>query len=378
VTGTSTATIPFVDVQAQRKRLGTRIDEAIGRVLEHGQFIMGPEVGELEERLASYCGVTHAVACASGTDALLLALMAHEVGPGDSVVVPCFTFPATPEVVALIGATPVFADVLPDTGNIDPESAAAAVDVATAAGLRSRAVIAVDLFGQPADYDAIEPLCLQHDLVLVADAAQSFGATWRNRRVGSIGDVSCTSFFPAKPLGCYGDGGAVFTDDDDLAVALRSLRQHGQGTDKYDIARVGINGRLDTMQAAILLAKLAIFDDELAARRRVADRYDAALTGLVDVPGRRASTTSAWAQYTVQSTDRDGLAAALAADGIPTAVYYPMPLHYQPAYGNAPTAGALAAGERLAQRVLSLPMHPYLDAATQDRIVRSTRNWSVQ
>jgi dTDP-4-amino-4,6-dideoxygalactose transaminase len=376
VTGTSTATVPFVDLQAQRNRLGARIDSAIGRVLAHGQFIMGPEVGALEEQLASYCGARHAVTCASGTDALLLALMAHDIGVGDAVVVPSFTFPATPEVVALIGATPLFADVLPDTGNIDPESVITAIEVAQAMGLDPRAVIAVDLFGQPADYAAIESLCDQHDLVLVADAAQSFGATWQDRRVGSIGDVSCTSFFPAKPLGCYGDGGAVFTQDDTVAAVLRSLRVHGQGEKKYDIARVGINGRLDTIQAAILLEKLTIFDDELAARRRIADRYDAALTGLVEIPGRHAKTTSTWAQYTVQSDHREGLAVALAADGLPTAVYYPRPLHQQPAYSSEPTAGDLHVAERLARRVLSLPMHPYLDEATQDRAVRAVRLWA--
>jgi dTDP-4-amino-4,6-dideoxygalactose transaminase len=369
VTGTSTAAIPFVDLQAQRRRLGDRIDAAIRRVLEHGCFVMGPEVGELEERLAAYCGVRHAITCASGTDALLLALLAHGVGGGDAVVVPSFTFPATPEVVALIGATPVFADVLPETYDIDPASAVTAVDVARAAGLTPRAVIAVDLFGQPADYATLEPLCREHGLVLVADAAQSFGATLRGRRVGAIGDVSCTSFFPAKPLGCYGDGGAVFTGDDDLAATLRSLRVHGQGSGKYDIIRVGINGRLDTIQAAILLEKLTIFDEELRARQRIADRYDAGLAGVVDLPLRRPEATSAWAQYTVRSERRDDLAATLAADGIPTAVHYPRPLHAQPAYRGAPTAGDLRGAETLAQRVVSLPMHPYLDEVAQDRVV---------
>jgi dTDP-4-amino-4,6-dideoxygalactose transaminase len=369
VTRTSTTTIPLVDLQSQRNRLGTSIDRAITRVLEHGQFIMGPEVHALEERLASYAGVRHAVTCASGTDALLLALMAYNVGRGDAVVVPSFTFPATPEVVALVGATPVFADVLPDTGTIDPDSAIEAVDVAHAAGLRPRAIIAVDLFGQPADYPAIERLCHRHELVLVADAAQSFGATSQSRRIGSIGDISCTSFFPAKPLGCYGDGGAVFTQDDTVAGLLRSLRLHGQGRSKYDIARAGINGRLDTIQAAILLAKLTIFDEELSSRQRIADRYEAALTDLVTTPGRRDDTMSAWALYTVQSDRRDALANALAAAGISSAVHYPRPLHHQPAYRGAPTVATLPVAERLARRVLSVPMHPYLDDPAQDRVI---------
>ena len=374
MTHTSTVTIPLVDLQSQRNRLGTGIDRAITRVLEHGQFIMGPEVHALEERLAWYSGARHAVTCASGTDALLLALMAYNVGAGDAVVVPSFTFPATPEVVALVGATPVFADVLPDTGTIDPESAIEAVDVAHTSGLRPRAVIAVDLFGQPADYPAIERLCQRHALVLVADAAQSFGATSQSRRTGSIGDISCTSFFPAKPLGCYGDGGAVFTQDDTVARSLRSLRLHGQGHSQYDIARVGINGRLDTIQAAILLAKLTIFDEELSSRQRIADRYEAALTDLVTTPGRRDDTTSAWALYTVQSDRRDALANALAAAGISSAVHYPRPLHHQPAYRDAPTVAMLPVAERLARRVLSVPMHPYLDKPSQDRVIATLRD----
>ena len=373
-TTSSVEPIELVDLRAQRRRLGARIDEAIARVVEHGQFIMGPEVGELEARLSSHCGVRHAVGCASGTDALLMALLALGVGPGDAVVVPTFTFTSTAEVVALIGATPVFADVLPDTANLDPAQAEAAVAVAESAGLRPRAVIAVDLYGHPADYDALEALCASRDVALVADAAQSFGATWAGRRVGSVGDVSCTSFFPAKPLGCYGDGGAVFTDDDELADTLRSLRVHGQGSEKYDNVRVGINGRLDTIQAAVLLEKLEIFDDELRSRDRVATRYRDALDGTVDIITLPPAATSAWAQFTVSVSERDRVRAQLTDLGIPTAVYYPRPLHRQTAYAGMPLAGAgLPVSEQLAASVLSIPMHPYLDEPTQDRVVDALR-----
>lgn len=367
---TATAPIAFIDLAAQRARIGDQIDAAIRRVLEHGHFIMGPEVGELEARLSGYCGVRNVITCASGTDALLLALLARGIGPGDAVIVPTFTFAATAEVVALIGATPVFVDVLHDTANIDPAGLEAGLHAARGAGLTTRAVIAVDLFGQPAEYDDIEAFCGEHDLFLLADAAQSFGATWRGRRAGSIGDVACTSFFPAKPLGCYGDGGAVFTDDDDIAAVVRSLRVHGQGADKYDNVRVGINGRLDTIQAAVLLEKLTIFDDELAARERVASRYRGALGGTVDALAVRSEAGSAWAQFTVTTEGRDDLARALGEAGIPTAVYYRVPLHRQPAYSHHPVASdGVPVSERLAASVLSLPMHPYLSEAAQDRVI---------
>ena len=371
MTETTAAMIPFVDLEAQRRRLGGRIEVAIQRVLEHGQFIMGPEIAELEEQLARYCGARHVVTCSSGTDALLLALMAHGIGRGDAVVVPSFTFPATPEVVALLGASPVFADVLADTFNLDPVSVRTALEVARSAGLRPRAVIAVDLFGQPADYDALESLCREEELMLVADAAQSFGAWWRDRKVGTIGDVTCTSFFPAKPLGCYGDGGALFTEDDATAETLRSLRAHGRGRGKYDIARVGLNGRLDTMQAAILVQKLTIFDDELAARRAIARWYDVALDGIVQTPIVDARATSTCAQYTVRVHDRDRLAMTLREHGIPTVVYYPEPLHHQPGYARALRAGRLSNSERVSARVLSLPIHPYLDEDVL-RLIEST------
>jgi dTDP-4-amino-4,6-dideoxygalactose transaminase len=365
------AAIPFVDLDAQRRRLGAGLDAAIARVLAHGCFIMGPEVAELERQLATFCGARHAIACASGTDALALGLMAKGIGPGDAVLMPGFTFVATAEPVAWLGAMPVFLDVLPDTFNLDPAAVEEGVRTARAEGLTPRALIAVDLFGQPADYDAIEAICAQHRLWLMADAAQSFGATYRGRRVGTFGTITATSFFPAKPLGCYGDGGCVFTDDDELAEAMRSIRVHGQGQDKYDNVRIGVNARLDTLQAAILLEKLAIFPDELEARQRVAARYEV-LRGLVQVPTVMAQTTSVWAQYTVlvERVGRDALAAALKAAGIPTAVYYPRPLHRQSAYRHCPMAGGrLPVAEQLSRQVLSLPMHPYLASETQAHIV---------
>lgn len=366
--------LAFVDLQAQRARLGDRIDQAIARVLDHGQFIMGPEVGLLEGALAEFSAAKHAITCASGTDALLLPLMAWGVGPGSAVFVPAFTFPATPEVVALLGATPVFVDVDPETFNIDPGSLGDAIEAAKQAELMPTAVIAVDLFGLPADYDAINRLARAEGLKVVGDAAQSFGASLDGQTVGTLAEVTATSFFPAKPLGCYGDGGAVLTDDDELATLLRSLRVHGQGASKYDVVRVGINGRLDTIQAAVLLEKLAIFANELEARERVAARYSDALDGLVDVPRVPDAARSAWAQYTVQVDDREAVAKALGERGVPSAVYYPRPLHHQPAYETFPRApGGLATSERLASRVLSLPMHPYLDDAQQDRVIAAVK-----
>jgi dTDP-4-amino-4,6-dideoxygalactose transaminase len=370
------APIPFVDVAAQRRRLGARIDAAIARVLAHCQFIMGPEVAALEEKLASFCGARHALGCASGTDALLLALMAKGIGPGDAVICPAFTFCATAEAVALVGATPVFADVDAATFNLDPTALEAALAAARRAGLTPKAVMTVDLFGLPAAYDAIAPIAAAHGLVVIADAAQSFGAVYHDRRVGTLAPVTTTSFFPSKPLSCYGDGGAVFTDDDDLAALMRSIRIHGQGADKYDNVRIGINGRLDTIQAAVLIEKLDIFADELAAREAIARRYDAALRELAIVPRLPEGLTSVWALYTIRlpAGARDRVMAALAAQGIPTGVYYPKPLHRQDAYRHYPVAGnGLPVTDRLADEVLSLPMHAYLDEATQDRIVAALR-----
>lgn len=366
--------IPLVDLQAQRRRLDGRIERAIARVLDHGRFILGPEVADFEARLAGFCGVAHAVGCASGTDALLMALMAWEVGRGDAVFVPGFTFASTAEVVALLGATPVFVDVRPDTFNLDVASLAQALDDVDRWDLRPRAVVPVDLFGQPADYAGIEKLAASAGMSVLADAAQSLGGRLDDSRVGALAAVTATSFFPAKPLGCYGDGGAVLTDDSGLADVIRSLRVHGQGADKYDNVRVGVNGRLDTIQAAVLIEKLAIFDEELAARQRVAERYAAALAGVVETPAVAPGTRSAWAQYTVLVDDRDRVAAELARAGVQTAIYYVKPLHLQPAYRALPTGpGGLPVCEELAGRVLSLPMHPYLTAEVQDRVIEVVR-----
>ena len=368
----SEAAIQFIDLKAQQERIRPALDRAIARVLDHGQYIMGPEIGELEKRLAAFTGARHAISCASGTDALLMILMAKGVGPGDAVICPAFTYTATPECIALLGATPVFADVLADTFNLDVDALPGALDAARKAGLRPRAIMAVDLFGQPADYDRLLPFAHEHGLFVVADAAQSFGSTYKGRRAGTFGLATATSFFPAKPLGCYGDGGAIFTDDDTLADGMKSIRLHGKGSDKYDIVRVGINGRLDTLQAAILLEKLAIFEDEIVARQRVAQRYTAALHNVIKVPVVPAGLTSVWAQYTltVSGGKRDGLMKALAGRGIPAMVYYPRGLHEQTAYRGCPVAtGGVPVAARLPQDVLSLPMHPYLDEVTQDRVI---------
>ena len=360
-----------LDLAAQRARLGDRIERAIQRVVEHGRFVMGPEVYELEERLAAFCGAPHAVSCSSGTDALLLALMAWGVGPGDAVFVPAFTFAASAEVIVLAGATPVFVDIDPVTCNLDVDSLR---DAVAGVELRPAGVIAVDLFGQPADYDAIRAVADQHGMWVLADAAQSFGSTLDGRGAGTYGDAVATSFFPTKPLGCYGDGGAVFTADAEMAERLRSHRVHGQGAHPYDHPRIGITGRLDTIQAAVLLQKLDILGDEIEARRRLADRYSADLAGVAVVPVIRDRRTSAWAQYTVQLDRRDEAAAGMARLGIPTAIYYPKPLHHQPAYAHFPVApGGLPVAESVARRVLSLPIHPYLTDAAQRRVVEALR-----
>jgi len=371
--------LPFIDVAAQRRRLGSAIDEAVARVLTSCQFILGPEVRALESELAAFCGARHAITCSSGTDALRLVLMAWGIGPGDAVICPTFTFCATAEVPALCGATPVLADVDAETFNLDPSSVERAIATAKKRGLKPRAIIPVDLFGQPADHDAIAAIAAAHDFLILDDAAQSFGATYKGRQLGAVlpgakpGTVAAaTSFFPAKPLGCYGDGGAVFTDDDDLAARIRSIRVHGEGVDKYDAARIGLAARLDTIQAAILLEKLKIFPQEIAARNQAAERYAAGLAGVTIVPRVAKERTSVWAQYTIRLTPgrRDALAAALKQQGIPTAIYYAKPLHRQAAYRDYPVAeGGLPVSERLAEEVISLPMHAYLDDATQDRII---------
>jgi dTDP-4-amino-4,6-dideoxygalactose transaminase len=368
------AEIRFIDLETQQARIRDRLDAALARVLAHGQYIMGPEVADLEAGLSAFCGAPHTIACASGTDALALALMALGVGPGEAILIPTFTFAATAEVVPLLGAVPVFVDVHGDTFNLDPAALEAGIVAARRAGLRPVGIIAVDLFGQPADYDAIQEVAQTHRLWVIADAAQSFGAEWRGRKVGTLAKLTTTSFFPAKPLGCYGDGGAIFTDDPELAALIRSLRVHGQGEDKYDNVRIGLNARLDTLQAAILLTKLEIFADEIQARQRAAARYDALLGDLVATPFLREGASSTWAQYTIRSPDREALRKQLATGSVPTAVYYPRPLHRQTAYRDFPvTEGGCPIAERLADEVLSLPMHAYLDAATQEQIAEAVR-----
>jgi len=369
--------IAFIDIVEQRRRLGKRIDDAVAKVLTHCQFINGPEVTQLEADLAAFSGAKHVIACASGTDALLMVLMAKGIGPGDAVICPTFTFCATGEVVALVGATPVFVDVNAETFNIDPASLKDGIAVARKQGLTPKAIIPVDLFGHPADHDAIAAIAEAEGIFVLDDAAQAFGASYKGRRLGGIGVATATSFFPAKPLGCFGDGGAIFTDDAQLAADLRSVRVHGQGPDKYDNVRLGLTGRLDTLQAAILIEKLKIFEDEIALRNKVADRYARGLGNVVSVPRIASGCTSVWAQYTVRlpdGVDRDGFAAALKAQGVPTAIYYPKSMHQQTAYRHFPVAaGGLPVSEKLSKDVISLPMHAYLDEPTQDRIIGAVK-----
>ena len=363
--------IPFIDLQAQRRRIATEIDRAVSSAVEGGQYVMGPQVRALEEQLAEFAGVKHCIACANGTDALMIVLRGWRIGPGDAVFVPAFTFAASAEVVALVGAVPVFVDVLEDTYNLDPKSLEAAVALVKREGkLRPCAVMTVDLFGQAADYSAIEPIVARENLKLLVDTAQAFGATLDGRQTAAIGDAASTSFFPAKPLGCYGDGGATFTNDDVLADLLRSIRVHGQGADKYENVRIGVNSRLDTIQAAILIEKLKIFPQELEMRERIARRYTEAFRGSnrVRPPHVIEGAQCTWAQYTIQVPDRDKLAADLKAKGIPTAIYYPTPLSHQKGYAHFPSTGT-PVSDRLSRHVISLPMHPYLDEGTQDRII---------
>lgn len=369
--------VPFIDLAAQRRRLGKSVDDAVSGVLAHCQFINGPEVAQLEAALAAFSGAKHVVTCASGTDALLMVLMAKDVGRGDAVLCPSFTFCATGEAVALTGATPVFVDVDQATFNMDANSLKRGIATAKKLGLKPRAVIPVDLFGQSADHDAIGQIAKAEGMFVLDDAAQGFGASYNGRRLGTFGLATATSFFPAKPLGCFGDGGAIFTDDSALAEKLRSVRVHGQGSDKYDNIRLGLTARLDTMQAAVLIEKLKIFEDEIAARNEVAERYAQGLGNVVTVPRVASGCTSVWAQYTIRlpdGTDRDGFAAALKVQGVPTAIYYPKSMHQQIAYRDFPVAdGGLPASERLSSDVISLPMHAYLDEPTQERIIKTVR-----
>ena len=370
------APIPFIDVAAQRRRLGRAIDDAIARVTTHCQFIQGPEVAQFEADLAAFCGARYAVGCASGTDALMLVLMAKGIGPGDAVICPAFTFCATAEVVVLLGATPVFADVDADTFNLNATSVKRAVATARRHGLKPKALIPVDLFGLPADYDGLLAVARAEGLFVLDDAAQGFGALYKGRKLGAIAPATATSFFPAKPLGCYGDGGAVLTDDAGLVDLLKSLRVHGQGSDKYDNVRIGMTSRLDTMQAAVLIEKLKIFPDEIAARDQAARRYAEGLRDVAIVPVVPDGCSSVWAQYTIRLKPgvRDGLAVTLKAQGVPTAIYYPKPLHRLEAYRRFPVAdNGIPVTDQLAEEVISLPMHAYLDAPTQDRVIEAVR-----
>lgn len=373
----------FIDLNKQYQAIRVSVQQRIDAVLQHGQFIMGPEIMELEQRLASYVGCKYCISCSSGTDALLLALMAHEVGPGDAIFTTTFTFIATAEVICLLGATPIFVDIDQRTFNIDPGQLQKAVRDTqngknAAPGIpknvRPRGIIAVDIFGLPSDYDAISQIASEHGLFVVGDAAQSFGGMYKDRRVCSLAEISTTSFFPAKPLGCYGDGGAIMTDNEALAERMRSLRVHGKGADKYDNVRIGINGRLDTLQAAILLAKLEVFDEEIASRQTVARRYSEGIGDVVVVPHVPQACRSAWAQYSVLSTRRATLTAKLKEVGVPTAVYYPKPLHLQKAFSFLGYAeGIFPVAERVSDQIFSLPMHPYLEERDQDRIITTIR-----
>lgn len=370
--------IQFIDLAAQQARIKPKLDAAIARVLTHGGYIMGREVAELEKQLSAFCGAEYTLSCSNGTDALTLVLMAKNVGPGDAVLCPSFTFAATAEVVALRGATPIFLDIEPDSFNINPAQIDAGVAVAKKRGLNPVGIIPVYLFGLPPDYARIHPLAEKHGLWVMGDAAQGFGSEIDGVRAGNLTYVTTTSFFPAKPLGCYGDGGAVFTNDKALYDVMCSLRVHGKGSDKYDNVRVGLNARLDTMQAAILIEKLAIFADEIKERQRVANRYSAGLKDVLKTPEVPSNMLSAWAQYTLvaaSEAQRTQIMERLKDAGVPTMIYYPKPLHQQTAYGMHPTAtsGALPVCEDLANRVFSLPMHPYLEDATIDYIIAQVR-----
>jgi UDP-2-acetamido-2-deoxy-ribo-hexuluronate aminotransferase len=366
--------IPFIDLGTQYQLIEDEVEAAVLRVLRSGQYILGPEVDALELALAEFVGVRHAISCASGTDALVMALMAKGVGPGDAVFTTPFTFMASAEAISLVGATPIFVDVDAATFNIDPASLKRSVDVPS--GLTARGIIAVDLFGLPADYAAIDQVASANDLFVIEDAAQSFGAISGNRRAGALASIGATSFFPAKPLGCYGDGGAIFTDDDDLDESLRSIRVHGQGSDRYEHVRIGLTGRLDAIQAAILSIKLRILPDELRQRQRVADEYGRAIrdSGLeLQIPHVPDGCASAWAQYSVLAHDADARSAfqaRLSAAGVPTGIYYPKPLHLQQAFAAlGHNRGDFPVAEALSDRVFSLPMHPYLSDEEIGRVV---------
>ncbi|MDX5931515.1 DegT/DnrJ/EryC1/StrS family aminotransferase [Acidiphilium acidophilum] len=364
--------IPFLDLKAQQARLGAALRARIDAVLAHGQFILGPEVTELEGRLAAFCGAAHCVSVSSGTDALQIAMMAEGIGPGDAVFLPAFTYTATAEVPLLLGAMPVFVDIDPATFQIDPVHLRVRIGDAVTRGLRPRAIIGVDLFGQPAPWPELRAIAAEEGLFTLDDCAQAFGAALEGARLGREADATAVSFFPSKPLGAYGDGGALFTESAERAALYRSLRTHGEGTTRYDVQRIGMNGRLDTLQAAVLLAKLEVFEAELARREAIACAYDAGLAGRVGVPARVAEAASAWAIYAVLCADgaaRDAAQARLTARGVPSAIYYPRPLHHQPAYRAAHDGVALPVSEDVATRIMALPLHPDLSDAQVARVI---------
>ena len=364
--------IPFIDLKGQQARIEADLRRRLEAVLGHCQFILGPEVVELEQALAQFCGAKHCISISSGTDALQIAMMAEEIGRGDAVFLPAFTYTATAEVPLVLGATPVFVDVDPRTFQIDPAHLAARVAEVRAAGkLTPRMLIGVDLFGQPADWPALAAIAAREKLVTLDDCAQSFGASLSGRMLGTMADATATSFFPSKPLGAYGDGGALFTESDERAALYRSLRTHGEGTTRYEVLRTGMNGRLDTLQAAVLLSKLTVFADELAARERVAAYYDSRLGNAVVTPARVADSKAAWAIYAILLPDgaaRTKLQDGLRAAGVPSAIYYPKPLHQQPAYQGAHDGAALPVSEDLAGRIMALPIHPDLTEEDLARI----------
>jgi len=382
--------IPFIDLKTQQERIRPQIDAAIKRVLDHGKYIMGPEVYELEEELAEFVGSRHCISCSSGTDALLIGLMAYGVGPGDAIFTTPFTFIATAEVISLLGATPVFVDIDPDTYNIDPKKLELAIQAVKAnnpsihplpsafslqpSALVPRGIIPVDLFGLPADYDAILPIADKYGVFVLQDSAQAFGAQYKGKICPSHGHMGATSFFPAKPLGCYGDGGATFTDDDNLAEIMRSIRIHGKGTDKYNNVRIGLNGRIDTIQAAILLEKLKIYPGEIDLRQRVAKRYSPLSTlncALQKVP---EGSLSVYAQFCIESDQREQIQAKFKESSIPTAIYYPRPVHLLDAYSDLGYGeGDFLVAEKVSERIFALPMHPYLKEDDQVMMVESMR-----
>ncbi len=367
----------FIDLGAQRARIEDKINSAIAHVVASGKYILGPKVTEFEEKLAEYLGVKHVIACANGTDALKMPLMAKNIGLGDAVFCPSFTFSATAEVVALVGAEPVFVDVLPDTFNIDVEKLSHAIEMIKKEGrLKPKAIIAVDLFGLSADYVQIAQVAAKENLFVIEDAAQSMGGRSGNTMCGAFGDVAATSFYPAKPLGCYGDGGAMMTNDDHFAKLLRSILFHGKGETQYDNVRIGMNSRLDSIQAAILLEKFVIFEDEMEKRVEIAQRYSNGLRDIVTVPEIGENIRSAYAQYTIKVKERDKLKDFLQKNSIPTMIYYKTPLHQQPAYKHFPyVKDSLSVSESLGECVLSLPMHPYLTQTDQDMIIKKIRDF---